>query len=94
MPVEPGMPGKPLLNLCRLVRLVVVQDQMDVQFPGCLPVDLTEEAQELVLPVPGQALTNNTPVQYIQSGKQRRRAVSLVVMGQVPQRPLFIGKPG
>src|SRR3990172_7332850 len=78
--MEPGMPGKPLLNLGCLMSLVVVQNQMDLQVLWRLAVNLAQKAQELILPMTGQASTNNAAIQNIERGKQRGRAVPLIVV--------------
>ncbi len=85
--VEPGMFGKPLFNLRRFMSLVVVQNQVDIQVLGRLTVDLAQEAQELVLPMAGQALANNAAVQNVQSGEQCGRTMPLVIMGHGSATP-------
>ena len=51
--VEPWALGQPCLGLGVLVGVVVVQDQMDLQRLGHVPVDGAQEDQELFVPVLG-----------------------------------------
>lgn len=44
---DAGMAGQPALHGGRLVRAVIVEDQMEVEMSRCLAVDLLQEAQEL-----------------------------------------------
>jgi hypothetical protein len=51
--VEPGVLGQPCLDLGVLVGVVVVQDKVDLQRLGHVPVDGAQEDQELFVPVFG-----------------------------------------
>jgi hypothetical protein len=53
-----------------------------------------EKADELLIPVPLHAAAEHRAVQHVERGKQGRCAIPLVVVGQMPQRPSFIGRPG
>src|SRR3954447_8974896 len=82
--VEPRMPLEPGAHLWMLMRGVVVDDQM--QFPRCrrLAVDLVQEADELLVPVARHALADDLPLEHVERGKQRCRAVTLVVVCHRP----------
>ena len=54
-----------------------------------LAVDGLQEDQELLMPMPWQALADHRAGQHVQRGKQRGRAIALVVVGhrRGPPRP-------
>ena len=60
--VEPGVLEQPLLDRRRLVRGVVVQDQVQVQVLRDGGVDELEEPQELLVPVPAVGLADDRAV--------------------------------
>ena len=62
MQMEAWSRRQPPLDLGVLVRRVVVQYQVDVQLRRHLPVDQTQERQELLVAVPLPALPNTSPV--------------------------------
>jgi hypothetical protein len=59
-----------------------------------LAVDLLQELQPLDVSVVLLALADDLAIQNVERGKQRRRAVALVVMGIVSARPFLSGSPG
>ena len=69
-----------------LVGGVVVQDQVDLQILGHLPVDGLEELQPFLMPVPRQALADDHAGQHVERGEQGGGAVALVVVGVCPER--------
>lgn len=78
--VEPRVPVEPPLHVLVFVGRVVVQDQMNLEPWGHFTIDGLEERQELLVTMPGQALTDDLPGQHIQSSEQRGRAVTFVVV--------------
>ena len=64
--VEPGMLGKPLLHLGGLMRAIVVQNQMQLHVATRLAVNRAQKPQELLLPMPGQALPDHAAVHNVQ----------------------------
>ena len=72
MPLEPPLHGR------RLMRPVVIQDDVD-RDPGLpldLGVDLVEELEELLLPVPAVALADDMARDDVQGREQRGRPVA------------------
>ena len=85
-----GMSSEPLFDLRSLVGRIVVHHQMDF----CALrmslfydlVDLVQETQELLVPMPFLALANDFPGFDVKGSKQGRRTVSDVVMGSCLRR--------
>ena len=77
-----------------LVGGVVVEDDVDGLACRNVPFDLVEEADELLMPVALHVLADDRSVQHVERGKERRRAVALVVVGHGGPRPFFSGRPG
>src|SRR6476659_10803471 len=73
--VEPGVFVQPLADVFVLVGGVVVQDQVDLQVRGHLPVDGLEEFQPFLMPVPRRALADDHAGQRVQRGEQGGGAV-------------------
>lgn len=82
---EVHMPARvrrqPCLDLRMVVGGVVVRDAMDVQFGWHSLVDLTQEGQELLVPMTWFAGRQHRAVEHVQRGEQRGRAMALVVVG-------------
>ena len=78
---EAFVPRQPALHGRGLVGGVVVDDQMQIEIGGSLAVDLFEEVQELLGPMAGQAFADDRASRDIESRKERRGAVALVIMG-------------
>src|SRR5271155_1326420 len=91
---EAGMPFEPGPHLGVLVAAVIVEDDVDELAGRDLCLDRVEEANELLMPVALHAAADDLAFEHVESGKQCGRAVALVVMGHVPQRPGFSGSPG
>src|SRR6516165_392688 len=72
---------EPALHFITLMGAIVVHDQMNVQFRWNGPFQLVEKLDELPSPVTGVTTTNDFARQNIECGKQRGRAVPLVIMG-------------
>ena len=67
---------------------------MERNLAGEFLVESAQKLEELLMPVPLIALANHLPMQRIQSGKQRRRAVTLVVVGHCPATALLDREAG
>src|SRR5260370_21004468 len=72
--------GQPAVNHRRLVRAVVVENQVDVQGGRHGRVDGVEELTELAGAMPAMELPDDRPTLRIQGGEQRGAAVADVVM--------------
>ncbi len=72
---------------------VVVNDQMEIEISRGLNIDQLEKTQELSMPMARHASPNNRAIQHVQRRKQRRRAISLVVVGHGAGTPLLHGQP-
>ena len=92
--LEPGMPGQPLLDLGLLVGPIVVNDEMEVQVFGKVPVQPSKKAQEFLVSVPGHTLTDHPSIQQVQRCEQGSSSKPLVVVGHGPTAPLLHGQAG
>jgi hypothetical protein len=84
--VKTGVFVQPRADVVVLVGGVIVQDQVDLQILGHLPVDGLEELQPFLMPVPRHALADDHAGQHVQRGEQGGGAVALVVVGVCPER--------
>ncbi len=75
------MADEPFLNLVLLVCRIVVENDVNGLVLRDLVLDPTQKADELLMPVPLHVLGNDCAVEHIERGKQRGRAVPLVIMG-------------
>ena len=71
---------QPSLHLGVLVRSVVVDDEMHFALLWCSLVNEPQELQPFLMAVLVHAGSDDGAVQYIQCGKQRRRAMAFVIM--------------
>jgi len=76
---RPG--GEPDANFGVLVGGVVIDDEMQVERDRNAFIKMPQEGQELLMAVPGLALDDDLAALHVEGGKQRRRAVAHVVMG-------------
>jgi len=81
MEATPFLRLEPPLDLCTFVCAVVVHDQVNFLIVRELPLQMIEEANELSAPVTLLAGADDFAVENIESGKQRRRTVTLVIVG-------------
>src|SRR5271163_3373447 len=91
--VKARMLLEPAFDRGSLVGGVIVDDEMQVEIRLCPFVDGLEEAQELAMPVAGHAFADDGAVEHVESRKQGRGAVALVVMGHRPAAALFHRQP-
>ena len=75
-----GVIGEPLFDVRVLVGSVVVKDQVHGQARIGFRIHLVQEADELLVPVPGLAVANNLAHCNVQSGEKCGGAVPLVVV--------------
>src|ERR1043166_9929065 len=87
--VKARMLGQPVLHLGMLVRPVVVQNHMDAQLSRDALIDLAQELAELDVAMPREAGTDHRALDGVQSGKQRRGAIALVVMRHRSTPPIL-----
>jgi hypothetical protein len=73
--------GQPRFYLGVLMGCIVVGDQVQLLVPGGVAIDLAQEAQPLLVTMFRLALANDSPIERVQRGKQRRHTMSLVIMG-------------
>ena len=66
-------------------------DQLASRYGGLDPV---EGADELLVPVALHAAADDLAFEDVEGGKQCGRAVPDMIVGMVPARPFFIGRPG
>ena len=60
---------QPVLDLLMFVRRIVVNDDVKILTFRCLSLNLLQKGQELLMPMALFALTDDTPIGYIQCGK-------------------------
>ena len=70
--VEAWSAREPDFDLGVFVGAIVVNDQMNIQMCGYARFDMTQEAQELLVPMVRLALTHDLPVGYAQCGERNR----------------------
>lgn len=78
--MEAGMTGEPSFHGLSLVSGVIVEDQVQVKLGRCLPLDQPQEADEFSGAVAEHALADYGVRLYVESSKQRRGAMPLVVV--------------
>src|SRR3954447_2023803 len=81
------VPGQPGDHLRVLVSGVVVEDHVHGFGGRNGLLNSVEEADELLMAMALHAATDDAALQHVESGKQRRRAVALVVVGHGPGAP-------
>ena len=72
---------KPFEDLGMFVGSVIVDDGVDDFAGRHVPFDGVEKANEFLMPMLLHAASDDRPIKNIQRGKERRRAITLVVMG-------------
>jgi len=81
--VEARVPKQPAVDQRRLVGAVVVQDEMHLQVRWHFRVNTIEELAELGGAVSSMQFTDDFAGGHIQCGKQRRSAVTFVVVPEM-----------
>src|SRR5436309_9529818 len=77
-----------------LMGSVIVNDQVQLQIGGKLAVEPPKELEELLVAVTRYTIGDDFASQYIQSRKQGRGPVPLVIMGQGSTTSLLQGETG
>ena len=90
---EPRVALKPGHDLGMLVSAVVIEDHVDDLARRHFGLDGVEEADELLVPMALHAAPDHLAFQDVEGGKQRRRAVPFVVMGDRPAASLLQRQP-
>jgi len=75
------MPFQPLAHLRMLVGCVVVDDGVDRLLGWYLRLDGIEETDELLVPVVLHVAADDGAVEHVESGEQRSRTVTFVIVG-------------
>src|SRR5271170_3970203 len=60
---------------------IVIHDQVQWFMLSCSIVDQAQEVDPLLMPVPLLAQPDHFSIQSVESGKQRRRAIALIIVG-------------
>ena len=84
--VEPGF------DLRVLVRRVVVENEVQFQIGVDPPLDTADEAEELLMAVPGETLVNDLAGGHVECSEEGRGAVPLVVVSHRPGASLLQGE--
>lgn len=84
------MPQQPAFDRRCFVRRVVVQDDVDAHTRFCFQgvIQMIEELQELLVPMPSMTLADDLPGGHVERGKQGRGAVADVVVAAPQDRNL------
>src|SRR3989304_4645606 len=90
---EPWVFFQPSLYLGLVVGPIVVHDQMQRRLFGEFPVQLPQEAQELLVPVLGHAFPDHPSVQDVEGRKQGGGPMALVVVGHGSAAPFLHRQP-
>src|SRR5450631_3110313 len=88
------MPCQPLAHLRMLVGCVVIDDGVDRLLDRHLRLDGIEEADEFLVPVALHVAADDGTVEDVESGEQRGRTVTFVVMGHRSSAALLHRKTG
>ena len=75
------MAVEPSSDLIFFVRRIVVENHMDGLVSRHFTLDAVEEADKLLMAVSLHVLSNDSAVQHIERGEQRRRSMPLIVVG-------------
>src|SRR5208337_3402787 len=86
---EARMASQPFDNLRMLMSGVILEDHMDDLADWNLSLDPIEKANELLVPVLLHALPDDRTVEHVERGKERGRAVALIVVRHRPAAPLL-----
>ena len=76
------------------MRGVIVGDQMQGLVLGNVAINQAKEPQPFLVSMARQAGGDEGAFGDIEGGKERGGAMAFVVVGLVPHRPFFMGKPG
>jgi hypothetical protein len=88
------MSGQLLAHRGMFVGGVIVEDRVDGFSGGDLALDRIKKANELLVAMARHVAPDHGSVEDVHRRKQGRRPMPVVIMGLVPARPLFMGRPG
>jgi hypothetical protein len=91
---EARMPVEPLTHLRMLVGGIVIEDHVHELSSGHLGLDSIQEADELLVTMALHTSANDLAFEHVESSKQRRCAVALIVMGHSAGPALLHGQAG
>ena len=74
------MACKPALDGRRFMRSIVVENEMNLLLAGDLGINTTQKLQKLLVPMAPMTRANNLSGLYVECGKERRHAVTQVVV--------------
>lgn len=92
--VEARMASEPAIHLRMLVGGVVIHDHMNLFTSPDHVIDGAEELQPFLMAVPILTQGHHLAFQRVESGKQRGRAIALVVVGHGAAAPFLHGQAG
>ena len=92
--MKPRVAREPPPHARRLVRAVVVQDQMDVEVRRHLGIDRVEELQELLTPMTPMPFADDLARGDVERGEQCGRAVAHIIMRAPLGKPNDSGSNG
>lgn len=72
--------GQPFLYLRVFVCSIVIQYEMDIEFGLDRPLNPIEKPEKLLMPVACLALTDHRSFKNVESGKQRGRSMTLIIV--------------
>ena len=78
--VKPLVTLQPVLNFGVLVRGIVVDDQMQIQFWRRFRINLLQELNPFLMPMPRHAFGNNFPFAQFNGSKQCCGAIAFVLL--------------
>src|SRR5512134_2832104 len=87
------MPPEPGFHAWVFVGPVIVHDQMQREMGWRLGIDLLEEADELLVAMPRQAIPDDGAIEQAQRREQGRGAVPFIVVRHGPTAALLQRKP-
>jgi hypothetical protein len=88
---EAAMTIKPGPNLGVLMGGIIVEDDVNITVYRDLGVNRVQEANELLVSVVLHVASDDRPIEYVQSGEERRGSVALVIVGHSAQAALLHG---
>ena len=87
--MDARMPAHPALHPRMFMGPIVVHNEMQSEMGRGLGVNLLEEPDELLMPMPRQAIADHVPIKQVQRSKQGRRAMAFVVVCPGPTAALL-----
>ena len=76
------------------MRRIIVSDEMEIEVLWRIAIDGAQEAQKLLMTMPIHARADDLSARHVERSEQRRRAVSLVIMGHGSGSALFHRQAG